>query len=1349
MSEKISEFLDRIINYESVHDILNSYKEQNVKGSIFESLFNILIKLGYCPLFPYSNYNHLVGNFNLGQLSVLTNIQKYFEESNMINGKRSGSSDISLKNKNTDSYVFISSKYSENTDRAVNAYDISEIQTIAKKYNYEKYKIMLLVYDKEKVLQKAKRADKASLYNTEHIKDENVLDIKDLNQYFLAFKNDIKINKRLNYEQLDSINLRFHQTLIVNSIAKKMNDNKNFLIACKPRSGKTYICAGIISKLQKNALIITPIPTETYSEFKKVFYQYKEFSRYKIHVIDSSKTLKSCVKSENNIFITSKQLLQGHIKEKIGLFDDIDLLFFDENHFSGTTELSEQILSVYSHKCAIYLTATYNKPLLKWNIQKDCQYYWDIECEHICKKDSPITELSKLFNEVEIIDTLNQYVALGYSEKQMFESYQSMPDLYLISSMFESEHFSTISSLVKNSVYGFSFENLFSLNDTTSKFNFRNDVKQFISYISGSNRIRDFPNGDKSIFGRVNKIISSTATRKPLTQIWFLPPNNINEISLELESLIVEDPVLKNYKIFIVNRKNENLTRDILAQIDNLERQVIAENKSGLIILAGNMLNLGVTLKNCDIVMLLHDSCSCDKIFQQIYRSMTEDKNKKMGFVIDLNSSRVVNTFLDYTSSKNMSLENRIKYVIQNNLINIDADIFTNKTLDSNVIIKKVLEIWKSNPKNSYNKLVVDLHNEIITLDKESMRLLHSNFNKTKYSNIEIDLYNENQEIDNGRIIERESVHESSQQLENAEENESENLEEFETINFTRDVLHFIIPFACLLTLEEQTIDLIEMLLLIKDIYIDVFNEQCFQWWNCNSFKKTKFGLIEFIIKNIEQIDKKNIIFILTSHIKICMKALINKPKELLEFINACLPPKVEEKRENGEVFTPLHVIEELFDNLDNHYKKVNGSSIFANKNYKWGDISGSGIGNFSIVLFLRLMNGLSNEFPIENERADYILTNMIYMSEMNSKNITTCKRIFHGHKLNLYKGVEPNYALDLNPKLEWNIDKFDVIVGNPPYNSGGIKSHTGKHLGEKNETIWPRFINKSLELLREDGYLVYITPLSWLKKSHDNHSLLENHVIWLKLWDNIKSLSVIKGKIPISLFIMQNRKNVTKSLTHVISEVQSKKLITSAEVYLDPSISIPIAYHSIFEKLYNFIQRNGLQLEYNTKTVKSSGTKQKLPENYTLEDKYAVDTYTIKDGLQVKKADVDHVHAKVPKLIIANKSSFRGTYLDDGRLSLTGYDKTYILGDNLDTIKEMLEYKICEIISHYTKYRQDFLEREVYVYLPDIRKLGKISEEELYDRIGLTKEEKESFGFVSKEKPTEIKPKPYLRLRK
>ena len=140
-----------------------------------------------------------------------------------------------------------------------------------------------------------------------------------------------------------------------------------------------------------------------------------------------------------------------------------------------------------------------------------------------------------------------------------------------------------------------------------------------------------------------------------------------------------------------------------------------------------------------------------------------------------------------------------------------------------------------------------------------------------------------------------------------------------------------------------------------------------------------------------------------------------------------------------------------------------------------------------------------------------------------------------------------------------------------------------------------------------------------------------------------------------------------------------------------------------------------------------------------------AIDTYTIKYGLMVKKLEEEHPDMNKKKLIIANKSSFTGAFIDDGKLGLTGSDKTYIIGDNLEIILKMLKFKISDIISHFTKYRQDFLEKEVYTYLPDIRKLGikDIDEIQFYKLIGLTEDEIKLFdinNIINDDKKIKIK---------
>ena len=1353
----IKDFIDYIITFDNIRDILDNCKSQSEKGFIFERLYDIVIKFGFCDIFPNSNFNHLIGNSNNGILNKLDNFDKYLEEK-IFSSNSGGCSDITLQNKIDNTYIFISSKYPKSNEeikkqKAVGYYDIQNIIAMACKnqHIYKNYKIYLFVPNKKKVLDKVKNANKSSEYITAYMTDTNILDKDDLNKCFLAFKQDIIKNKEKDWNEIyltvkDNLILRFHQELITEKTSNLIEEgNKSFLWGCKCRSGKTFMIGGIIIKqlnIKKklNVLIITPAPTETAPQFTDdLFNKFKDFRDFKIYHIEGSKAINNLKidESKNNIFVMSKQLLQKYINIKTEKDDKtilkiknlkLDIIGFDENHFSGTTDLSKDILTSYSSKntIKIYLTATYSKPLKEWNIPVECQMFWDIEDEQFCKKlliDKDNIYLNKLKekHESKYIDrTIKHYNDLGLSLNDIFKCYEKMPDLYLITNMFDSQRYEIIKEKLNNeNKIGFCFDTLLGLNKGKTKFSFENEVKTILRYISGSQKETD---GEKTIFTRINNICSEKDTRNPFTQIWFLPSNNINEISTCLETLIKQDLILKKYDVLCINRKNTDLAKDIKDEINKKEIEAKEKGQFGLILLAGNMLTLGITLNLCDLVILMNNSISSDKVLQQMYRCMTEGINKKLGFIVDLNISRVLNTCVNYTVYKNeKSIDDKIKYLIKNHLINIDIDMMENKKINEDTIVKKLMDIWKEDPINSFRILLKKLDNDYEEFDNSTQKLINKTFTKSlKDEKVSFDVVikdedDEIQELPSGK--EKIKIDNDSNSNDGNDGNDGNEITEDEKketqISFTKDVLPYVIPLTCILTIKNSNMDFVKMLNDIKENpeLLDTFDDQCLIWWN----KKDLIDLIKDIVS--KYFDKNSNTYNISVQFKMSLQSLIDNPKELLELINDCLKPKEIEKKENGEVFTPMILINEMLDKLP--------IEVWNNKNLKWLDPA-TGMGNFPIAVYLRLMEGLKDEIKDEKERKKHILENMLYMCELNKKNVLVCNQIFdinNEYQLNLYEGD----TLEFNPFETFKVKQFDIILGNPPYNKGGIRSHTGKQLGEKNETIWTKFIEKGFKWLKQDGYLVYINPLSWLKKSHSLHNtMLEKHIIWMKLWDNIKSLATINGKIPISLFVLQNKLNTDKKKTEIISEIQSKKLTTTSNEYLNKDYSIPLAYHSIFNKLINFIETNNLKLEYSTKTVKSTGEKTKIPSKYKLEDMLAIDTYTIKEGLMVKKITEEHPDMKKRKLIIANKSSFAGAFIDEGKLGLTGSDKTYIVGDNLELIQKMLKFKISDIISHFTKYRQDFLEKEVYTYLPDIRKLGieDIDEKQFYKLIGLTQNE-------------------------
>ena len=1343
------ELFERIQQVSTFDELLQSVngktkaETQSKRGNVFEKVWDIIIKFGFYSILPNDIYDHYEGNINTCKLKKVADLEIYLRDISVFSKGKGGSSDITLQNKNNGKWVFMSSKfYLDDSKKSIDNYDVEKILAIVKQHSH-KYKecdIYLVVNNKQKVMNIITSSQATNNYIKENI--HHILDLEDLEICFQNLKQSIQditineVNSKFCNEKVP-LQQRFHQDLITYKQMERIYEGeKELLLGAKARSGKTYCVGGLFIKYHKkylslNGLIITPAPTETLSQFTDdLFHKFIDFNGINIVEIKKGTDFETMVLQGNNIIIVSKQLLDDYVCEKkVEAIQqlNLDFIVFDENHFHGTTLMSKNILQSYSSSKTIklYLTATYAKPLSEWNIPLECQFYWDIEDEQLCKKRNIQGLVEKHGEDVLLFLTEE-------NKEQLLCIYDKMPDLHILTNMMDRKRFEVIKEQIKDTSYGFS-------NGTLLSGNFPNEVDTMLRYITGSNKEQDYPKKDLSIFGRIKRIAIEKNSRTRLnngdftSQLWFLPFGinmTINKVSEHLKDRMGKNSILKNYEMKIVNSKKEYKLKNIKEEIKNWELKAKEEGKDGLILLAGNQLTLGITLPFVDVVFLFNDIVSSDKIIQMMYRCMTESINnsdndkinngiKKMGFVVDLNISRVLNTCLDYNVyKKDLNVEQKITYLVENNLINIDSDLFQGKE-NKTKLVEKLLHIWKADPIHNLKILLKKIEESIIDMDTKDQKIMNQYFTSSigdEKVNVKVQFDEESEEaLPTGK----ETIKQDGGDKDTEDTEDNKDID----ISLTKDVLPFIIPLICILTMNTEHKDILEMLNVIKTspALLSVFQDQSFIWWN----KPDIIKLIEAIVR--KYIRKNSCIYNISIQFKMSLQSLIDKPKELLELIDSCLKPKQKEKQENGEVFTPMSLVFEILDNLDKHYIKEQGKSIFTEESFKWFDPA-SGMGNFPVAVYLKLMEGLKTQIPNEEDRKKHIIENMLYMSELNKKNVFISHQIFNmnnQYKLNLYEG--DTLELDIVSVWGLQLNSFDVILGNPPYNKGGIRSHTGKQLGAKNETIWTKFIEKSFEWLKPYGFLAFINPLSWLKKSHSLHNeMLEKHIVWLKLWDNSQSKGMINADIPISLYVLQNKKNTINKKTDITSILKRRSITTTSTEYLNPKYSIPLAFHRIFNKLIAFIETRNLQLEYKTKTIKSSGTKAKIPTEYTLEDMWAVDTYTIKDGLMVKKATEQHPDAPKRKLIISNKASFTGAFIDEGKLGLTGNDKSYIIGDNLELILKLLSFKISDMISHFTKYRQDFLEKEVYTYIPDIRKLGivNITEDEFYKLIGLTRQE-------------------------
>jgi site-specific DNA-methyltransferase (adenine-specific) len=143
---------------------------------------------------------------------------------------------------------------------------------------------------------------------------------------------------------------------------------------------------------------------------------------------------------------------------------------------------------------------------------------------------------------------------------------------------------------------------------------------------------------------------------------------------------------------------------------------------------------------------------------------------------------------------------------------------------------------------------------------------------------------------------------------------------------------------------------------------------------------------------------------------------------------------------------------------------------VWSDPTLTWYDPA-NGLGNFMIVVYLRLMKGLASKIPDEKKRKRHIIENMLYMSEINKKNVYICKRIFDsGNQYAMNIHVGDSLTFDHTKKAGWP-KKFNIIIGNPPYN----KSFTGKN--GYAAPLYHLFIQKYID---QCDRMLFIVPCRW-----------------------------------------------------------------------------------------------------------------------------------------------------------------------------------------------------------------------------------------------------------------------------
>jgi hypothetical protein len=433
--------------------------------------------------------------------------------------------------------------------------------------------------------------------------------------------------------------------------------------------------------------------------------------------------------------------------------------------------------------------------------------------------------------------------------------------------------------------------------------------------------------------------------------------------------------------------------------------------------------------------------------------------------------------------------------------------------------------------------------------------------------------------------------------------------------------------------------------------------------------------------------------------------------KNILNIIKEHQTIRKGEKEKNGEVFTPNELINENLDKLP--------LAVWKNPDLKWLDPA-NGIGNFPIVAYYKLMEGLK-DLPLykdENKRSKHIIEEMLFMIEINNDNVEVCKHIFK----TINAKAKPNIicADFLNAEQEWknelmkkkNIESFDIIIGNPPYNSDGIK-----HKGKKN--IYVFFVIKGLAILKKDGYMSYIHPPTYRIPNHKiqhtktnlNKIYTTKKILCIKMFSIVKTKKLMNVMINVDYIIIQNTANDEKYETKIIdvNEKEYSKIIL-------PNTFIPNYGLNILNKLENSAKLNG-----NLKIILTS----EMHAQITSGDEYKNIHGIKRKGIKICFSSLPHSLQNKRKIIINGIGSYNYIFYDErGEYGFT-QSPVAIIEPSTNTL-QLIQSKLFHYIADATKIIGNNFNIQTSLFLPiiDEKKIKINNQLELYQYFDFSNEE-------------------------
>jgi len=390
--------------------------------------------------------------------------------------------------------------------------------------------------------------------------------------------------------------------------------------------------------------------------------------------------------------------------------------------------------------------------------------------------------------------------------------------------------------------------------------------------------------------------------------------------------------------------------------------------------------------------------------------------------------------------------------------------------------------------------------------------------------------------------------------------------------------------------------------------------------------------------------------------------------KDLVKMFREFIKVAEVERKTHGEIMTPMDELARPMVDLVEKYDE----DFWKNPEHKVLD-SSAGIGTFLIICAAKFMNGLKDVKGFEDPevRFKHIVEKCLYYGELQSRNafLWLCAiDPYDEYKTNTYFGSFLEEDFNIHMKDVWKVDKFDLIIQNPPY-------QVQQEGFTKTQPIWQLFVKKSLKILGDNKYMVMVHPSGWRNVDgvfkETQNMLKEKQILELQVFNEKQGLKMFGAETRFDYYILCNQNCILDTTIKCQDGSIEKANLSKMEF-------IPNGMFKLFTSLLANDNEDRVKIISDSSYHTQRDHLSKIQDNNF---KYPC-IYTVKSGdvLTMWYSNTkNNGHFGIPKLVWSNfRISSAGSFIDeDGVYGLTQFSYAIIDDkDNLSDIKRAFDTK-------------------------------------------------------------------------